>query len=110
MQVQWVHRFYSSHIHSSSPTRLLVSASNTAAESSLGPNRSLSNACGAFSTRDGSPRFYFGIGYGRNYDLSPDGKRFLMLEVVPEDPRTTVNVVLNWARELAGPIPPDRRP
>jgi hypothetical protein len=35
---------------------------------------------------DGSARFYFGIAYGRNYDISPDGRRFLMLELLPEPP------------------------
>ena len=61
-----------------------------------------------FSLRhpDGSPRFYFGIAYGRMYDLAPDGRRFLMLEMVPEPPSTQVNVVLNWADELHRLAPP----
>jgi hypothetical protein len=33
----------------------------------------------------------------RNYDISPDGQRFLMMRVAPV---RSVNVVLNWFDEL----------
>jgi len=40
------------------------------------------------------------------YDISPDGKRFLMLkEVTPE--ATQINVVLNWFEELKRLVPTD---
>ncbi len=42
----------------------------------------------------------------RDYDLTPDGRRFVMVkreEVVP----TQINVVLNWAEELKQKVPTD---
>jgi hypothetical protein len=37
-----------------------------------------------------------------NYDVSPDGQRFLMLQPVGQEqpPVTQIHVVLNWAEEL----------
>jgi hypothetical protein len=56
----------------------------------------------------GSPRVIFEGDYlapqvGRNYDVSPDGKRFLMIK--PSQPTKTATptqlvVVLNWFEEL----------
>jgi serine/threonine protein kinase len=42
---------------------------------------------------------------GRNFDISPDGQRFLMLKELPQpasdvNTPTTINVVLNWFEEL----------
>jgi hypothetical protein len=39
---------------------------------------------------------------GRSYDLSPDGKRFLIVEstVADENAAASIAVVLNWAEEL----------
>jgi serine/threonine-protein kinase len=54
---------------------------------------------------DGSERFGSGSVYGRNYDLAPDGERFLMLETEPKPPITQVNLVLNWAEELRQRVP-----
>jgi len=57
---------------------------------------------------DGSTRFYSGTPFGRNYDLAPDGERFLMLEKEPEPPITQVNVILNWFGELQQRVPTGR--
>ncbi|HXX45735.1 MAG TPA: protein kinase [Candidatus Acidoferrales bacterium] len=63
----------------------------------------------------GKPRELFedlylrnGAGYSRaNYDISPDGQRFLMLKpVTPEQAAPTqINVVLNWTEELKRLVP-----
>ncbi len=34
-------------------------------------------------------------------DVSPDGKRFLMVQGLPTTPATQINIVLNWAQNLA---------
>jgi Tol biopolymer transport system component len=39
-------------------------------------------------------------GVGRNYDLSPDGKRFVMIRSEERDTAARVHVVLNWLDEL----------
>ena len=41
---------------------------------------------------------YF-AGAGRNYDISPDGQRFLMIKA-EEEAAAQINVVLNWFEEL----------
>jgi len=42
-----------------------------------------------------------------NYDVSPDGQRFLMLKPVEEEQAvpTQINVVLNWTEELKRLVP-----
>lgn len=46
-------------------------------------------------------------GFGRNYDLSPDGDRFVMVqEPGPWAPR--LNLWLNWFEELKTRVPPQR--
>jgi hypothetical protein len=35
-----------------------------------------------------------------NYDVTPDGRRFLMVRSGPEDADRQIRVVLNWAEEL----------
>jgi hypothetical protein len=42
-----------------------------------------------------------------NYDVSPDGQRFLMLKRVEQKsaPLTQINVVLNWSDELKRLVP-----
>ena len=40
---------------------------------------------------------------GRTYDVSPDGKRFLMIKV--DEPPRTIVVVLNWTEELKRLVP-----
>jgi hypothetical protein len=47
--------------------------------------------------------FYFT--QGRNFDITPDGQRFLMLKELPRPASartspTSINVVLNWTEEL----------
>lgn len=41
-----------------------------------------------------------------NYDVSPDGQRFLMLKPSGEHDATQINVVLNWFEELKRRVPP----
>jgi Tol biopolymer transport system component len=35
-----------------------------------------------------------------NFDISPDGKRFVMVEADPDAKPTKINVVINWIEEL----------
>jgi eukaryotic-like serine/threonine-protein kinase len=46
-----------------------------------------------------------------NYDVSPDGQRFLMLKPVEEveAPATQINVVLNWFEELKQKVPTGKK-
>ena len=42
----------------------------------------------------------------RNYDISPDGQRFLMMNMKgPDGTRPKINVVLNWFEELKRLVP-----
>jgi hypothetical protein len=41
--------------------------------------------------------------YGRNYDISPKGDCFIMIQEEPAQPATQINVVLNWSEELKRP-------
>jgi len=44
--------------------------------------------------------------FERDYDVSPDGQRFLMIKAgEQESPPTQVNVVLNWSDELRRLVP-----
>ena len=45
------------------------------------------------------------IGSGTNYDISPDGQRFLMIKEESEQESTQINVVLNWFEELKRLVP-----
>jgi serine/threonine-protein kinase len=38
--------------------------------------------------------------WGRNYDISPKGDFFIMIQEEPPQPATQINVVLNWSEEL----------
>lgn len=40
-----------------------------------------------------------------NYDISPDGGRFLMLEPSERDEYDTIHVVLDWFEELEQLVP-----
>ena len=42
-----------------------------------------------------------------NYDISPDGERFVMVRPDPDAPRE-LRVVLNWFEELKRLVPTDR--
>jgi len=64
----------------------------------------------------GKPRVLFegryepSPGTAPNYDVSPDGQRFLMLK--PSEPAqaaTQINVVLNWFEELKRRVPTDKK-
>jgi hypothetical protein len=43
--------------------------------------------------------FLFETRYPANYDISPDGKRFLMVRRDPGSIPRQLNVILNWAAE-----------
>ncbi len=46
-------------------------------------------------------KFYGGSPWGRNYDISPDGKRFIMITAEEQQKQATqIDIVLNWAEEL----------
>jgi serine/threonine-protein kinase len=47
----------------------------------------------------------YASGTGRDYDLSPDGRRFLMLRSEEESGPKHINVVLNWFEELERLVP-----
>ena len=56
------------------------------------------------------PRLLFEGNYlniaGMEYDVSPDGQRFLLLKPIEESsPRTQLNVVTNWFEELKRKVP-----
>ena len=61
----------------------------------------------------GKPRTPFAGPYGysnpvRGYDVTPDGRRFLMLDMKvdqPPPPATHMIVVLNWLEELKRRVP-----
>jgi hypothetical protein len=67
----------------------------------------------AFSA--GKPRQLFSGDYvqsyagGPYYDVSPDGKRFLMLKPLGEDASTQINVVLNWTEQLKRRVPAETK-
>jgi Tol biopolymer transport system component len=48
---------------------------------------------------------------GDNYDVSPDGQRFLMVKPVEQEQAapTQINVVLNWFEELKQKVPPGKK-
>jgi hypothetical protein len=37
---------------------------------------------------------------GRNYDVAPDGKRFVMVRSDEPEPTARIHVVLNWLEDL----------
>ena len=39
------------------------------------------------------------------YDISPDGRRFLMIRTPPESAPRQINIVLNWFDELKRLVP-----
>jgi Tol biopolymer transport system component len=51
-------------------------------------------------------RFVPGTPYGRNYDVSPDGKSFVMITSTEmSSPPSQVHVILNWFEELERLVP-----
>ena len=69
------------------------------------------------SLQVGSPQTLFvgqfvqetGASGGHNYDIAPDGQRFIMMETLAEagaEPQVSqINVVLNWFNELTERVP-----
>ena len=62
----------------------------------------------------GKPRVLFESDYyqssaGREYDVTPDGQRFLMVrtENLERETVTELHVVLNWFEELKRLVPPN---
>ena len=50
--------------------------------------------------------YHQGSSYGRNYDVMPDGQRFIMVKTAaPETAPTQVHVVTNWFDELKRLVP-----
>jgi hypothetical protein len=46
----------------------------------------------------------------RNYDMSPDGQRFLMVKTLEqEQPIAQINIVLNWFEELKRKVPTEKK-
>jgi dipeptidyl aminopeptidase/acylaminoacyl peptidase len=64
---------------------------------------------------EGKPRMLFegqyeGFGPVANYDISPDGQRFLMIKTnEQESAPTQINVVLNWFEELKQKVPAGKK-
>jgi len=53
--------------------------------------------------------FVFGTNEGQEYDVSPDGKRFLMLKPLEQSRQSTpLDVVVNWFDELRRRVPSRR--
>jgi Tol biopolymer transport system component len=65
----------------------------------------------------GKPRMLFEGQYAlgpattSNYDVSPDGQRFLMVKPAEQEqvPKTQINVVLNWFEELKRRVPSETK-
>jgi len=66
-------------------------------------------AVGATTKLFGAGQYYFGAGeaFGRTYDISLDGRRFLMIKDVARDQSSapTILVVQNWFDELKALVP-----
>jgi Tol biopolymer transport system component len=69
----------------------------------------------AVSVRDGTatgvPRKLFSYrqsdDYRREFDVSPDGRKFLVIE--PTDPRTSITLITNWFDDLNARVPIRKR-
>jgi hypothetical protein len=47
-----------------------------------------------------------GYPFGRNYDVAPDGRRFLAITYdPPPPPATEYHIILNWSQELKRLVP-----
>jgi hypothetical protein len=57
----------------------------------------------------GTGQYYFGYGeaFARTYDISRDGRRFLMIKNVAADQSSapTILVIQNWVEELKARVP-----
>jgi len=45
------------------------------------------------------------LSWNANYDVTPDGARFLMVQPTIAVPSNEINVVLNWTEELKRLVP-----
>ncbi len=45
--------------------------------------------------------------YPQQYDVSPDGQRFLINTLLEEDDASSITLVLNWFEELKRLVPTD---
>ena len=51
-------------------------------------------------------QYHGGNAWGRNYDIAPDGQRFVMLNTSAQvSPPTRINVVLNWFKNSSASSP-----
>ena len=51
------------------------------------------------------------FGFRADYDVSPDGKKFLMVkEAEHQQAASEINIVLNWSEELKGRVPAGTKP
>jgi hypothetical protein len=44
-----------------------------------------------------------------DYDVSPDGQRFLMIKGGEETPATQINIIQNWFEELKQKVPTGKK-
>jgi len=60
--------------------------------------------------RAGTPKVLFKGTYASAYDVSPDGKRFLMIKppATAQAPTDQVTVVVNWFEELHRRVPVEK--
>jgi serine/threonine-protein kinase len=76
-----------------------------------GDNMMAVDIAGDTALRAGTPRLLFEgkyekAGIGRNYDVTPDGQRFLMIKSGTANGQTAqMNVVMNWFEELKRRVP-----
>ena len=49
--------------------------------------------------------YHAALGIVRNYDLSPDGQKFVMIVKEEESTLTQIHVVQNWSEELKRLVP-----
>jgi serine/threonine-protein kinase len=65
-----------------------------------GPTFSFGNALSVVDVSE-----YYLPAAGRSFDISPDGRRFLMIKDVEQQSGAQINVVLNWFEELQRLVP-----
>jgi hypothetical protein len=46
--------------------------------------------------------------FSANYDITPDGDRFIMIKAEEGSEPTQVNIVLNWSEKLKRLVPPGK--
>jgi hypothetical protein len=54
---------------------------------------------------DGRRDIYFAPSGSQSYDVTPDGRRFVMTEGEPGSGPSVLNVVVNWRHELGRRVP-----